>query len=71
MGLESMVRGPAGQDGANHTSAQFLNIVGPQNMPFDFVQNHQRPTAVSPIADEDVQLTVNQGPFLFYGSWNR
>ena len=67
MGLESMVRGPAGQDGANHTSAQFLNIVGPQNMPFDFVQNHQRPTAVSPIADEDVQLTVNQGPFLFYG----
>lgn len=66
-GLNAMVRGPAGQTGASHTSGQFLNIVGPQHMPFDFVQTHNRPTPVDPVTNGDVQITVDKGPFLFWG----
>ncbi len=55
-----------GQDGASSYAASFLSMVGPDNMD-NWTDLASLPPAVAPITDSDVQWTVDNGPYLFYG----
>lgn len=57
---------PGGQMGAISTGTYFLQIFGPDKIE-DFVRTNSLPAAVAPNDNEDVQQTIDHGPFLYYG----
>ncbi len=54
-----------GQDGASSYGSSLLAMVGPHNMD-NWISLSSLPPAVAPVTDEDVQWTVDHGPYLFY-----
>ncbi len=59
-----------GQDGASSYGASLLAMVGPHNMD-NWTSLSSLPPPVPPITEEDVQWTVDNGPYLFYGQGSR